>query len=89
MTLMSRLQVVVCVLALLLISSSCFTINCFTTTAARIGYNGRALARSKHNGLSMEYIPDGLTKKEWEQLKKKEADELKAKVCQKYAFDIG
>lgn len=30
--------------------------------------------------VSMEYIPDGLTKKQWEQIKKKEAEELKAKV---------
>jgi urocanate hydratase len=28
----------------------------------------------------MEYIPDGLSKKQWEQIKKKEAEELKAKV---------
>lgn len=28
----------------------------------------------------MEYIPDGLTKSQWEQIKKKEAEELKAKV---------
>jgi hypothetical protein len=29
--------------------------------------------------ISMEYIPDGLTKKQWEELKKKEEEELKKK----------
>jgi hypothetical protein len=38
----------------------------------------RVSSTSKH-GLSMEYIPDGLTKKQWEEMKRKEAESLKGK----------
>lgn len=34
---------------------------------------------SYSNRLTMEYIPDGLSKKQWEELKRKEAEELKGK----------
>jgi len=39
----------------------------------------RFLSRGKRMTLSMEYIPDGLTKAQWQAIKKKEADELKRK----------
>jgi hypothetical protein len=35
--------------------------------------------RIARSSLSMEYIPDGLSKKQWENIKKKEAEELKKK----------
>jgi len=34
---------------------------------------------SKHQYLSMEYIPDGLSKDQWKELKKREEEELKKK----------
>jgi hypothetical protein len=46
----------------------------FTQTSGRM--SAVALARSS---ISMEYIPDGLTKAQWAAIKKKEADDLKRK----------
>ena len=51
---------------------------CLISTAS--GFQARPAGVSRVRGnLAMEYIPDGLTKEQWKALKKKEADELKAK----------
>lgn len=38
-----------------------------------------AVTKIRRNGIKMEYIPDGLTKQQWEELKKREIAEMKAK----------
>ena len=48
---------------------------CDHADAFNLGFR-RHVARA---GLTMEYIPDGLTKAQWDALKKKEEADLKAK----------
>ena len=40
---------------------------------------GRSLARAQRSSLKMEYIPDGISKAQWEKMKAKEAEDLKKK----------
>lgn len=55
--------------------SNFITLNAFHIASSLTG----CVATVKSNVLSMEYIPDGLSKAQWQQIKKKEADDLKAK----------
>lgn len=46
---------------------------------ASVGLGFAPSARSSRAVVSMEYIPDGFSKDQWQQLKKKEIEDLKAK----------
>jgi len=61
-----------------LIGCTCvFSFQCRQTTFRS---SSRAVTASTiRSSLSMEYIPDGLSKKQWEEMKKKEAEDLKKK----------
>jgi len=80
---MSSLNLLILLLVAVIVSFSCaFTPQVRAGVGARAGA-GAAGAKSVGRGadrfVRMEYVPDGLTKAQWEQLKKREEEELKKK----------
>jgi hypothetical protein len=52
---------------------------CCLDQASAFQAASRGVSRAAKGGVTMEYIPDGLSKAQWAAIKKKEADDLKAK----------